>query len=169
MKEDCNYHDFIFYSYIPWYQQVCATGVPINSRRRRHLQSPTSPCLRLLRQFCLVQLLQKHLCQVSSYMRLRGERVRSSISKKIKRNAPKTMDKPLRNLTDVFPHGKQMAARRVTRSSTFKVLFCHQVFTLIELRTDQSFYYIHLFRAAGEQCLQHARLKLPSITKSVSN
>lgn len=100
--------------------------MPINSRRWRHLQSPTSPCLRLLRQLCLVQLLQKHLCQVSSYMRLRGERVRSSISKKIKRNAPKTMDKPLRNLADVFPHDKQMASRRVTWSSTFKVLFCHQ-------------------------------------------
>jgi len=35
--------------------------------------------------------------------------MKSSFSKKRKRNMPKTMDKPLRNLTNDFPHGKQMA------------------------------------------------------------
>lgn len=77
------------------------------------MSAVTSPCFRLFSKCCLAQLLYKHLSRVSSSIRLRSERMRSSFSKKRKKNMPKTMEKPLRNLTNYFPHGKQMAAEIV--------------------------------------------------------
>lgn len=96
-------------------QQVCQL-IADNKDVCNHLLR----CCRSFSKCCLAQLVCEYLPQISSSIRLRWED-EVFIQQEKKGKMPKTLDKPLRNLTKYFPCGKQMVVE--IRSRIFKVFF----------------------------------------------